>query len=120
MFKTPISYIIPGHPLCEFCDERFFDSEALFKHLRQVHETCHFCEADGLQNFYEDYNELRSHFDRDHFLCKEPECEEKKFVVFRTELDLKAHRLEMHSDLMSKAASKDARRIELNFNFGDR
>lgn len=40
----------------------------------------------------------------------------RKFVVFRTELDIKAHRLEWHSDLMTKAASKEARRVELNFN----
>ena len=111
---------LKGHPLCEFCDERFFDSEALFKHLRKDHYFCHFCDADGFQYFYADYADLRGHFDRDHFLCKEPQCEEKKFVVFRTELDLKAHRLDQHGGLMTKAASKEARKVELNFNFGDR
>ena len=106
-----------GHPLCEFCDERFFDDEALFKHLRKDHYFCHFCDADGFQYFYAEYADLRRHFEKDHFLCKEPECEEQKFVVFRTEIDFKGHCLERHSGAMSKAASKEARKVELEFNF---
>ena len=106
-----------GHPLCEFCDERFIDDEDLFKHLRKDHYFCHFCDADGLQYFYSEYPDLRRHFDQDHFLCTEPECEEQKFVVFRTEIDFKGHRLERHSGAMSKAASKEARKVELEFNF---
>ena len=106
-----------GHPLCEFCDERFFDDEALFKHLRKDHYFCHFCDADGHQYFYAEYPDLRRHFQKDHFLCEEPECEEQKFVVFRTEIDLKSHRLERHGGLMSKSASKEARRVELEFSF---
>ena len=73
-----------------------------------------------MQYFYSDYNDLRGHFDRDHHLCKEPECEEQKFVVFRTELDLKGHRLDRHGGLMSKAASKEARRVDLDFTFSNR
>lgn len=109
-----------GHPLCEFCDERFFDDEALFKHLRKDHYFCHFCDADGHQYFYAEYPDLRRHFQKDHFLCEEPECEEQKFVVFRTEIDLKSHRLERHGGLMSKSASKEARRVELEFSFNRR
>ena len=106
-----------GHPLCEFCDERFIDDEDLFKHLRKDHYFCHFCDADGLQYFYAEYPDLRRHFDKDHFLCQEPECEEQKFVVFRTEIDLKGHRLDRHGGHMSKAASKEARKVDLEFNF---
>ena len=72
-----------GHPLCEFCDQRFIDDEELYKHLRKDHYFCHFCDADGLQAFYAEYKDLRGHFHSDHFLCQEPECEAKKFVVFR-------------------------------------
>ena len=111
---------IIGHPLCEFCEERFFDDEELFKHLRKDHYFCHFCDADGFQYFYAEYSDLRRHFDKDHFLCTEPECEEQKFVVFRTEIDFKGHRLERHSGAMSKAASKEARKVELEFNFNNR
>jgi len=109
-----------GHPLCEFCDQRFIDNEELFKHLRKDHYFCHFCDADGFQYFYAEYGDLRQHFDKDHFLCKEPQCEEQKFVVFRTEIDIKGHRLERHSGALSKAASKETRKVELEFSYSRR
>jgi len=109
-----------GHPLCQYCDTRFFDNEELFKHLRKDHYFCHLCDADGLQAFYADYPNLRSHFARDHHLCEEPECEEKKFVVFRTEIDLKGHRLAQHAGGLSKASSKEARKVELDFQYSRR
>jgi len=109
-----------GHPLCEFCDQRFIDDEELFKHLRKDHYFCHFCDADGFQYFYSEYGDLREHFQKDHFLCTEPECEEQKFVVFRTEIDIKGHRLERHSGALSKAASKETRKVELEFSYSRR
>jgi len=109
-----------GHPNCEYCDNRYFDNEELYKHLRKDHYFCHFCDADGLQAFYADYQNLRGHFARDHHLCEEPDCEEKKFVVFRTEIDLKGHRLAQHSGALSKAGSKEARKVELDFQFSRR
>ena len=75
------------------------------------------CDADGIQYFYNDYNELRDHFYADHYLCTEPHCEKNKFVVFRTEIDLKSHRLELHHGDMSKAASREARKVELEFSY---
>ena len=41
-----------GHPLCQFCDERYLDNDELLKHLRKQHYFCHFCEADGIANEY--------------------------------------------------------------------
>lgn len=41
-----------GHPLCEFCDERYLDRDELFRHLRKEHYFCHFCDADGSNHFY--------------------------------------------------------------------
>lgn len=41
-----------GHPLCEFCDERYFDNDELHRHLRKDHYFCHFCETDGVTNQY--------------------------------------------------------------------
>lgn len=41
-----------GHPLCEFCDERYMDSDELFRHLRRDHLFCHFCDADGFHQYY--------------------------------------------------------------------
>ena len=39
---------------------------------------------------------------------------EKKFVVFESEVDLKAHKLEAHTQGLSKAAKRDARRIDMS------
>lgn len=41
-----------GHPLCEYCDERYLDRDELFRHLRKEHYFCHFCDADGSNHFY--------------------------------------------------------------------
>lgn len=41
-----------GHPLCKFCDERYLDNDELLKHLRRDHYFCHFCDADGAQDYY--------------------------------------------------------------------
>lgn len=41
-----------GHPLCKFCDERYLDNDELLKHLRRDHYFCHFCDADGAQEYY--------------------------------------------------------------------
>ena len=43
-------------------------------------------------------------------------CEKNKFVVFRTEIDLKKHRLDLHQGDMSRAASREIRKVELEFN----
>lgn len=40
------------HPLCQFCDQRYFDNDELLRHLRKDHYYCHFCEADGINNEY--------------------------------------------------------------------
>ena len=44
----------------------------------------------------------------------EKECLEKKFVVFGSEMDLKAHQVETHSNVLSKEARRDARRIDIS------
>ena len=75
------------------------------------------CDADGIQYFYNDYSELRDHFYADHYLCTEPMCEKNKFVVFRSEIDLKKHRLDLHQGDMSKAASRETRKVELEFSY---
>jgi hypothetical protein len=60
------------------------------------------------------YNSLEAHFRKEHFLCSEKECLDKKFVVFESEIDLKAHQLEVHPGGFSKDARKDARRIDMS------
>lgn len=41
-----------GHPICEYCNCRYFDRDELFKHMRREHFFCHFCDADGLNCYY--------------------------------------------------------------------
>lgn len=41
-----------GHPLCEYCDVRYLDRDELFRHLRREHFFCHFCDAEGTNQFY--------------------------------------------------------------------
>jgi len=92
------------------------DNDELYRHLRRDHLYCHFCDADGLHQYYDSYDVLRNHFRDQHFLCEEGECYEEKFTpAFRTEIDLKAHRASVHGRQMTKAAAKQARTLELAF-----
>ena len=106
-----------GHPGCGFCKERFYGDDELYAHCRDDHEKCHICERRnnlGQQQYYEDYDSLELHFRHDHFLCSDQECLDKKFVVFESEMDLKAHQLEVHSNDQSKDVRKDARRVNIS------
>nr|SVE90981.1 EOG090X01BP [Daphnia sinensis] len=110
-----------GHPLCNFCDQRYVDADELFRHLRRDHYFCHFCDADGLNQYYCNYEDLRKHFRDAHFLCEEGECKEEKFTcVFRTEIDIRAHKAQTHSQSLGKAAIKQARTLELEFTLAPR
>jgi hypothetical protein len=86
-----------GHPKCEFCKKRYYDKDALFFHLQKDHFTCHLCERAGIRyRYYSDYNSLEEHFRKEHILCEEPECLQKKFVVFADPIDHAAHMLNCH------------------------
>ncbi|XP_037074871.1 E3 ubiquitin-protein ligase ZNF598-like, partial [Pollicipes pollicipes] len=104
-----------GHPLCKYCEKRYVDNDELFLHLRRDHFYCHLCEADGEQIFYDDYSHLADHFREEHFLCEQGECLEKKFIVFRTNIDLQAHRATAHSDNKSRAQQRQDRVLTLEF-----
>ncbi|MCJ1309968.1 hypothetical protein MMC25_003629 [Agyrium rufum] len=106
-----------GHPECGFCRQRFYGDDELFTHCRDKHEKCHICDRRNQgrqQQYYVDYNSLELHFRKDHFLCAEQDCLDKKFVVFESEMDLKAHQLESHPGGLSKDARKDARRVDIS------
>ncbi|XP_071444405.1 E3 ubiquitin-protein ligase ZNF598 [Hetaerina americana] len=110
-----------GHPLCQFCDQRYMDNDELFRHLRRDHFFCHFCDADGLHHYYSSYECLREHYRAEHYLCEEENCVEEKFTsVFRTDIDLKAHKAQVHGRLLSKAAAKQARTLEVKFTLAPR
>lgn len=106
-----------GHPECGFCRERFYGDDELYSHCRDKHERCHICDRlDGSrkQQYYVNYDSLEVHFRKDHFLCPDRECLEKKFVVFDSEMDLKAHQIETHPNGLSKDALRDARRVDMS------
>ncbi|KAJ4148968.1 hypothetical protein NW754_000404 [Fusarium falciforme] len=102
-----------GHPLCGFCGERFYDDDKLYEHCRMKHERCFICDRRDSRHphYYLDYNSLEEHFKKDHFLCKDRECLEKKFVVFESEMDLQAHQLSEHG---GKTAGRDARVVNMS------
>ena len=106
-----------GHPECGFCRQRFYSDDELYVHCRNKHERCHICESQAQgrqQQYYLDYDALEEHFRKDHFLCADKECLEKKFVVFGSAMDLKAHQLEVHPNDLSKDAKRDARRVDIS------
>lgn len=105
-----------GHPLCGFCNKRFYDDDKLYEHCRDKHERCFICDRrDSRQpHYYKDYNALEEHFRQDHHLCSDRECLEKKFVVFGSEMDLKAHQLSEHGNTLSKDVRRDARLVDIS------
>ncbi|XP_060921469.1 E3 ubiquitin-protein ligase ZNF598 [Labrus mixtus] len=108
-----------GHPLCKFCDDRYLDNDELLKHLRRDHYFCHFCDADGSQEYYSDYPYLSEHFRDSHYLCEEGRCATEQFThAFRSEIDYKAHKAAAHSK--NRAEARQNRHIDLQFNYAPR
>lgn len=90
--------------------------------MRRDHFFCHFCDADeaatgtGRNIVFSDYDYLREHFMKEHFLCEEGRCKEERFVnAFRSEIDLKKHRMKEHAGQASKQQAKQMRTLELQF-----
>jgi len=105
-----------GHPLCAFCGSRFYDADKLYEHCREKHERCFLCDRQDPRqpHYYRDYNSLEEHFKKDHFLCYDRECLEKKFVVFASDMDLKAHQLAEHGTTLTKDVRRDARHVDIS------
>ncbi|WVQ68449.1 uncharacterized protein L199_006657 [Kwoniella botswanensis] len=107
------------HPMCEFCHLGFFGPDELFKHMRADHEECFVCKDLGDRDVYfQNYDSLAKHFNQDHFPCPQPVCLEKKFVVFGTDMDLKAHMISEHSESMSARDRAQSRQINVDFSSG--
>jgi len=104
-----------GHPMCQFCKpKRFYDITELHVHLNKEHYKCHVCEKAGRSNqFYKHYQSLERHFDRDHFLCRDVQCLQARFIVFDNELDLRHHERQVHG-----GTSTTSDKIQLEFRVG--
>ncbi|KZT71337.1 hypothetical protein DAEQUDRAFT_724287 [Daedalea quercina L-15889] len=106
------------HPLCEFCRECFFGDDELYAHMREKHEECFICKRNEVRDqYFRNYDTLEQHFTHAHFPCNRPECLQRKFVVFGTVLDLKAHMVEEHGADMSARDKKAASRVQAEFEF---
>lgn len=95
-----------GHPECKHCHgKRFYSIDELNVHVRDRHERCHICDqySPKTADYYRNYDALYAHFKRDHYVCTVPLCVEKRFVVFREELDMTAHMLKEHGGLSNGA-----------------
>lgn len=104
-----------GHPECGFCTSRFYGDDELYDHCRKMHEQCFLCQRLGVRNrYFVNYASLETHFGAEHFPCKEASCQEQKFVVFESDLDLQGHLLKEHGD--SRAKHK-GRQIQVDFNY---
>ncbi len=111
------------HKLCEYDRTLFYGDDELFAHMRDQHEQCHICKASGTPEerwkYYRDYNMLERHFRNAHWLCENGECLEKKFIVFESEVDFKAHQVQEHGNELSSRERREAMRIEANFSYDD-
>ena len=108
-----------GHPLCHFCDQRYVDDEDLHRHLRRDHFFCHFCDPLGLSQYYDTYDHLRIHLRKEHYLCEEGPCREERFTTaFSNDIDLQAHRAQVHC--VTKTDAKQARILSLDFSLTPR
>ena len=95
------------------------DNDELFRHLRKDHFYCHFCDVDGIKEYYPDYNALRDHFKDSHFLCEEGNCKNEQFTsAFRSKIDFQAHFLANHAE--NKSEIRAARTIDLQFSLSSR
>lgn len=91
-----------GHPKCKFCrNKQFYSEDELNIHIRDHHERCYICDQDAprLASYYRNYDHLYEHFKESHYVCSIPSCVEKRFVVFREDLDLTAHMLKEHGGI---------------------
>ncbi|CED83156.1 Predicted E3 ubiquitin ligase [Phaffia rhodozyma] len=108
------------HPMCEFCHECFFAGDDLLKHLKENHEDCFLCKQAGIRDqYFQTYDKLEQHFVTQHYPCYDPQCQEKKFVVFASEMDLKVHQVSEHASQMTSRDLALARRIQVSMSFED-
>ncbi|KAJ3144497.1 hypothetical protein HK101_002662, partial [Irineochytrium annulatum] len=91
-----------GHPSCGFCMNHFYGDDELYDHCKKAHEQCFLCTRAGVRHqYYINYPALENHFRSDHYYCEERECMEAKFMVFASEIDLKAHDVRLFAHFSS-------------------
>jgi hypothetical protein len=96
----------------------FNPSDALYEHCKK-HETCFLCSRAGIRHeYHENYSELEKHFRKDHHVCEDRECLEKKFVVFGSEIDLRGHQVFFYFyDEAEEHRGNSTRGVQLDLQF---
>ncbi|KRZ14620.1 Zinc finger protein [Trichinella zimbabwensis] len=110
-----------GHPLCKFCDERYFDNDMLFRHCRNAHYFCHFCTNNKMNDFFPTLDALKDHFRSNHFFCELDNCaNEPHGVVFENKIDYQIHMNSNHFNTMDRSSSRSNRcLLEVHGEFED-
>lgn len=109
---------IDPHPACRHCKTRLFDKDLLYAHLEKDHFKCHICFSSYNQTYYSNYSRLFYHFEKKHFVCREQECLDKKFIVFSSNLDLRIHLLNEHGGKnMSAQERRKLSTLHMNFQY---
>ncbi|MEN2495757.1 MAG: hypothetical protein MHMPM18_000348 [Marteilia pararefringens] len=88
---------ISRHFYCRICTSWFFDINALYKHCRDSHLFCHYCDIHS-NMFYENYDVLFEHFKELHFVCLHKKCKDDQYVnVFDTRSKFATHMKNSHN-----------------------
>ncbi|TGZ73472.1 hypothetical protein CRM22_001493 [Opisthorchis felineus] len=84
-----------GHPLCDFCEERFYEMEDLISHIRDRHFLCDLCMTTGKFEVFREQWELLQHYSDAHHLCAECRAQQR-ISCFLTSDRLGLHRFQEH------------------------
>ncbi|CAH8602826.1 unnamed protein product [Heterobilharzia americana] len=84
-----------GHPLCDFCEERFYEMEDLINHIRDLHFLCDLCMTTGKFVVFRKQDELLDHYGESHHLCTECRAQQR-ISCFATADRLGLHRFQEH------------------------
>eukprot|EP00834_Sanchytrium_tribonematis_P000011 NODE_2_length_91304_cov_0.692462.p11 type:complete len:555 gc:universal NODE_2_length_91304_cov_0.692462:45634-47298(+) len=85
-----------GHPLCQFCTNRFVDQEQLKKHMKERHEECSLCKQSGKSIWFNALKDLQAHYKEDHIVCEYCTTSEG-LIGFADDLDYINHLASKHN-----------------------
>ena len=105
---------IPRHRECLFCKSVHYDENELRNHLESRHCFCNICESKSYL-YYENYEKLKQHYQKSHYMCHDLTCAESKYSVFKTPYELQMHNYNFHmdKDRMSKAQKQQIMAIQI-------
>ncbi|KRY18766.1 Zinc finger protein, partial [Trichinella patagoniensis] len=88
-----------GHPLCKFCDERYFDADTLFRFASYLFYTLSHCPL-FLPFLLHTPDALKDHFRSSHFLCEIDDCANATYGVNSN-----------HSETMGRCSKRENRHL---------